>query len=69
MAESLPPGAAEPMKLDPAPERTVADLVRHFPVALEVGGRYREVLRRVARERYDWASVTRTLAAELRAMT
>jgi hypothetical protein len=47
----------------------VADLVRHFPVALEVGGRYREVLRRVARERYDWASVTRTLAAELRAMT
>jgi glycosyltransferase involved in cell wall biosynthesis len=68
VAGELPPGAAEPMKLDPHPERTVADLVRHFPLALEVGGRHKQALRRIARDRFDWTSVTRTLAAELRAL-
>ena len=65
VARSLPPGAAEPMKLDPDPERTVADLVCHFPVALEVGGRHKAALRRVAQERFDWTSVTRTFREEL----
>ena len=68
VARELPPGAAEPMKLDPHPERTVADLVRHFPVALEQAGRHKEALRRIARDHFDWASVTRTFAAELRAL-
>ncbi|HEX2206951.1 MAG TPA: glycosyltransferase [Longimicrobium sp.] len=68
VARDLPPGAAEPMKLDPDPERTVADLVRHFPVALQVGGRHKDALRTIARERFDWTSVTSTFAAELRAL-
>jgi glycosyltransferase involved in cell wall biosynthesis len=68
VAQALPPGAAEPMKLDPDPEHTVADLVRHFPVALEVGGRHKDALRRIARDRFDWTSVTRTFASELGAL-
>ena len=65
-AAALPPGDAEPMKLDPDPERTVADIVRNVPLALAAGGRTRAALRRVAEEHYDWRSVTRTFAGALR---
>jgi glycosyltransferase involved in cell wall biosynthesis len=65
VAEVLPPEVAAAMKLDPAPERTVADIVRHVPLALEVGERYREVLFHLARDRYDWSSVSRILSEEL----
>jgi glycosyltransferase involved in cell wall biosynthesis len=65
VAEVLPPEVAEVMKLDPAPERTVADIVHHVPLALEAGEKYKEALFRVARDRYDWSSVSRTLADEL----
>ena len=68
VAEVLPPEVAQVMKLDPAPERTVADIVRHVPVALEAGERYKEALFRVARDRYDWSSVSRTLSDELGAL-
>jgi glycosyltransferase involved in cell wall biosynthesis len=66
VAAALPSGDADPMKLDPDPEHTVADLVRHFPVALANGERHKAALARVARERYDWGSVARTFASELR---
>jgi glycosyltransferase involved in cell wall biosynthesis len=69
VAAALPPGDAEPMKLDPDPGRTVADIVRNVPLALAAGGRSQEALRRVAQEHYDWASVTRTFADELAALT
>ncbi|HEX8211562.1 MAG TPA: glycosyltransferase family 4 protein [Longimicrobium sp.] len=65
VATVLPPEAAEAMKLDPSPERTVADIVRHVPIALEMGERHKEALFRVARDRYDWSSVSRTLSEEL----
>jgi glycosyltransferase involved in cell wall biosynthesis len=65
VAEVLPPGEAEAMKLSPAADRTVADIVANVPPALELGERHREALFRLARERYDWASVARKLADEL----
>jgi glycosyltransferase involved in cell wall biosynthesis len=65
VAEVLPPDVAEVMKLSPEPERTVADIVRHVPAALEMGERYQEVLFRLARERYDWSSVARTMTREI----
>ncbi len=65
VAEALPPGDAEAMKLSPATERTVADIVRHVPLALEVGERHKATLYGVARDRYDWASVARKLSHEL----
>ena len=68
VAESLPPGAAEAMKLSADPDRTVEDMVRNVPVALEMGDRHKEALFRVARDRYDWSSVARKLARELEAM-
>lgn len=68
VAEVLPPDVAQVMKLDPAPERTVADIVHHVPMALEAGEQHREALFRVARDRYDWSSVSRTLADELNAL-
>lgn len=68
VAEALPPGAADAMKLSAAADRTVADIVRNVPRALEAGGRHKEALRRVARERYDWASVARKLYTELNAL-
>jgi glycosyltransferase involved in cell wall biosynthesis len=68
VAEVLPPGEAEAMKLSAAADRTVADIVANVPPALELGERHREALFRLARERYDWASVTRKLSNELNAL-
>jgi glycosyltransferase involved in cell wall biosynthesis len=68
VAQALPAEDAEAMKLDAAPERTVADIVRHVPLALEMGERHKDTLYRVARDHYDWRSVARKLFAELNAL-
>ncbi|HET6230660.1 MAG TPA: glycosyltransferase [Longimicrobiaceae bacterium] len=68
VAESLPPGEGDAMKLDPAADRTVADIVRRVPAALDMGEKHKETLYRVARERFDWTSVARTLHRELEAL-
>lgn len=65
VADSLPAGDGDTMKLDPATERTVADIVRRVPAALDMGEKHKETLYRVARERFDWTSVARTLHQEL----
>jgi hypothetical protein len=44
VAEALPPGAAEAMKLDADPDRTVADIVHKVPLALTMGDRHEEPL-------------------------
>ncbi|HEX2190168.1 MAG TPA: glycosyltransferase [Longimicrobiaceae bacterium] len=68
VADALPPGGAEAMKLSSDAGRTVDDIVRNVPRALAMGERHTEALRRVARERYDWASVARKLSTELRSL-
>jgi glycosyltransferase involved in cell wall biosynthesis len=68
VSRALPPEVAEAMRLDPSPERTVTDIVRHVPMALDLGERYKESLFRVARDRYDWSSVSRTLSQELNSL-
>jgi glycosyltransferase involved in cell wall biosynthesis len=65
VAEALPPDVAEVMKLSPEADRTVADIIRHVPLALQMGERFKDVLFRVARDRYDWSSVSRTFSREL----
>ncbi len=67
-ARVLPAEDAEWMKLSPEPEHTTLDIATHVPAALELAGRHQEALARLARERYDWASVSRKLTAELRAL-
>lgn len=68
IADALPPAASEAMRLSPDPERTVADIVRSVPAALELAEVHKEALYRVARERYDWSSVARKLHQQLEAM-
>lgn len=67
-AAVLPEEDVRWMKLSPEPERTAADIAAHVPAALELAGRHQQTLARLARERYDWQSVSRKLAAELRAL-
>lgn len=68
VAEALPPGDAEAMKLSPEAEHTVADIVRRVPEALEMGERHKGTLYRVARDRYDWGSVARKMFTEMSAL-
>jgi glycosyltransferase involved in cell wall biosynthesis len=68
VAQALPAEVAEAMRLDPAPERTVTDIVRHVPMAMELGERYKQALFQVARDCYDWSSVSRTLSKELNSL-
>jgi glycosyltransferase involved in cell wall biosynthesis len=64
----LPAEDARCMKLSAEHEHTARDIAAQVPAALALAGRHRERLARLARERYDWASFARTLAAELRAL-
>ncbi len=67
-AQVLPAEDARWMKLSPEPEHTTRDIANHVPAALALRGRHWEALARLARERYDWASVSRKLTAELRGL-
>jgi glycosyltransferase involved in cell wall biosynthesis len=66
LAAEVPPDVAETMKLDP--EQTVSDIVDHVPGAVDVSATYRSTLARVARERFDWVSVARTLRTTLESL-
>jgi hypothetical protein len=65
VGEEIAPEIAEIMKLDP--KNTVADLALKIPQALDQAPRYRDVFARLARERYDWSSVTRHFLSETNA--
>jgi hypothetical protein len=43
--------------------------VTKVPRALDLGPSYKQALASVARERYDWVSVAKTLRDELRALS
>ena len=62
VGEEIAPEVADIMKLDP--KDTVADLARNIPPALEQAPRYREVFAKLARDRYDWSSVSRRFLRE-----
>jgi glycosyltransferase involved in cell wall biosynthesis len=63
VGEEVAPDIAEIMKLDP--NNTVADLGRKIPLALEEAPRYSEIFAKLARERYDWSSVTKRFLREM----
>src|SRR5687768_3428776 len=62
VGEEIAPEVADIMKLDP--KDTVADLARNVPLALEQAPRYREVFAKLARDRYDWSSVSKRFLRE-----
>ena len=63
IAELFPEHIVAAMKLNPLD--TVADIAANVSTALKFGVRYKDVLSRTARERYDWTSVGRRLVTEL----
>ncbi|UCH73460.1 MAG: glycosyltransferase, partial [Rhodospirillales bacterium] len=68
VAGALPAADAAPMRLSPDPSRTIADIVAKTPLALALGRRHADRLRRVVVTRHDWATVAERLAAELAAL-
>jgi len=68
VSEVLPSEAAEWMKLSPDPSQTVRDISVKVPPALDFDEHYRQKLREIAEERYDWVSVGGRLAAELESL-
>ena len=62
VGQEIAPGIADIMKLDP--NNTVRDLARKIPPALEQAPRYREVFAKLARDRYDWSSVSKRFLRE-----
>ena len=65
VGEEIAPEVADIMKLDP--KNTVDDLARKIPRALEQAPHYREVFAKLARDRYDWSSVSRRFLRETNA--
>lgn len=65
VGEGIAPEIADIMKLDP--KNTVNDLARKIPLALEQAPRYRDTFARLARDRYDWSSVSRRFLRETNA--
>jgi glycosyltransferase involved in cell wall biosynthesis len=68
VADALPPGGGDAMKLSADAERTVEDIVRNVPIALAADGQAKDALVRVARERYDWAGVSAKFHRELQSL-
>ena len=66
VSEGLPAEVGATMKL--SLDNTVHDLVVNVPRALDLGTSHKRSLARVARERYDWVSVAKTLREELSAL-
>ena len=62
VGEEVAPRIADIMKLDP--KNTVQDLGRKIPAALDHAPQYREVFAKLARDRYDWSSVSRRFLRE-----
>lgn len=68
VADALPSGDADVMRLSPDPDRTVADIVANVDGALALGGKHAGTLRRAVEARYDWVEVARKLVGELEAL-
>ena len=62
VGEEIGEEVADIMKLDP--HNTVRDLARKIPLALEQAPRYREIFAKLARDRYDWSSVSKRFLRE-----
>ncbi len=65
----VPPEITDLMKLSPRADQTVQDIVNNVKKALYVDEKYKEKLRAVAIEKYDWKNITKKLATDLYQMT
>lgn len=67
-AQAVPDEVGPLMRLRPDAEFTARDIVENVSTALDVADKYRENLREIAVQRYDWRSVARNLADDMKAM-
>lgn len=63
VSQGLPAEVGETMKVGLTD--TVEDIARQVPRAMSLAPKYKEALANIARDRYDWTSVARTLRDEL----
>ncbi|CAG35038.1 glycosyltransferase [Desulfotalea psychrophila] len=65
VADALPQNVVDLMKISPRPEQTVMDIIAKTKGALSVDRYYKEKLRRIAIEKYDWKNISKVLASDL----
>jgi glycosyltransferase involved in cell wall biosynthesis len=65
VSQSLPQDVAKLMKLSPQADQTVLDIVANVKKALYVDDRYKQKLREMAIEKYDWKNVSKKLSSDL----
>lgn len=62
---AIPPKIVDLMKLSPNASQTVRDIVTNVKSALYVDETYKDKLRKVAIEKYDWNNISKKLSADL----
>ncbi|MEM7382299.1 MAG: hypothetical protein AAF361_14030, partial [Bacteroidota bacterium] len=65
---AIPPEIVDLMKLSADAGQTVRDIVANVKKALYIEDIYREKLRQVAIEKYDWNNISKRLFADLQAL-
>ncbi len=66
---AIPPEIVDLMKLSPNAGQTVRDIVTHVKSALYVDETYKDKLRKVAIEKYDWNNISKKLSTDLQALS
>lgn len=65
VSHAIPPDVVDIMKLSPRADQTVLDIITKVKKALYVDGKFKEKLRDVAIEKYDWNNISERLASDL----
>ena len=65
VSQAVPTDVTDLMKLSPRADQTVMDIITKVKKALYVDENYKEKLRDVAIEKYDWENISKKLASDL----
>jgi glycosyltransferase involved in cell wall biosynthesis len=66
VSDALPPEILDLMKLSPNAAQTVSDIISKVGRALYVDRSFKDILREVAIEKYDWQNISQKLASDLK---
>ncbi len=65
VSQAIPPNIADLMKLSPRADQTVLDIITKVKKALYIDGKYKEILRNITVQKYDWENISKKLASDL----
>jgi len=65
VSQAVPSDILDLMKLSPRADQTVSDIISNVKKALYVDRNYKENLRNVAIEKYDWQNISKKFASDL----